>query len=90
MMLMLEKGDPGVPMNICTGTAYKISDILDRLIRISGLDIKVEKESSLLRPSDEPLLLGDNSRLLDLGWKQQYSIDQTLQAVYEDWLLRVS
>ncbi len=90
MMMMLEKGQPGIPVNICTGTAYKISDILDRLIRISGLDIKVEKETSLFRPSDEPLLLGDNSKLKDLGWKQQYTIDQTLEAVYKDWLSRVS
>lgn len=90
MMLMLENGAPGVPVNICTGEAYKISDILDRLIRISGLDIKVEKDSALFRPSDEPLLLGDNSRLKEMGWNQQYSIDQTLQAVYEDWLSRVS
>lgn len=89
MMVMLEKGSPGVPMNVCTGTAYKISDILDRLIRISGLDIKVETDENLFRPSDEPLLLGDNSRITSLGWKQRYSIDETLQAVYEDWVSRV-
>ena len=90
MMMMLDKGAPGIPMNICTGTAYKISDILDRLIRISGLDIKVETDSNLFRPSDEPLLLGDNTRLKELGWNQQYTIDETLQSVYEDWLSRVS
>lgn len=90
MMMMLEKGVPGVPVNICTGTAYKISDILERLIRISGLDIKIETDKDLFRPSDEPLLLGDNSRLCELGWEQQYTIDQTLQAVYEDWLSRIN
>jgi len=89
MMRMLEKGKPGEPVNICTGTAYKISDILERLIRISGVDIKVETEESLFRPSDEPLLLGDNTKLNSMGWKQAYSIDQTLQAVYEDWLSRI-
>ncbi len=89
MMSMLEKGNSGEPVNICTGTAYKISDILERLIRISGLDIKVETEETLFRPSDEPLLLGDNSKLNSMGWKQKYSIDQTLQAVYEDWLSRI-
>ncbi len=89
MMTVLEKGTPGDPVNICTGTAFKISDILDRLIRISGLDIKVEKDEALFRPSDEPLLLGDNSKLKTIGWQQQYTIDQTLQAVYEDWLSRI-
>ena len=89
MMMLLEKGKPGEPINICTGTAYKISDILERLIRISGLDIKVETEETLFRPSDEPLLLGDNIKLKTIGWEQKYTIDQTLQAVYEDWLSRI-
>ena len=89
MMMLLEKGKPGEPINICTGTAYKISDILERLIRISGLDIKVETEEPLFRPSDEPLLLGDNIKLKTIGWEQKYTIDQTLQAVYEDWLSRI-
>lgn len=90
MMIMLEKGNPGIPINICTATAFRIADILERLIHISGLDIRVDTDRSLFRPSDEPLLLGDNSRLKDLGWQQQYTIDQTLQAVYEDWLMRVN
>ncbi len=89
MMLMIDKGVPGDPINICTGKAYKISDILGKLIEISGLDIEVVKDESLLRPSDEPLLLGDNSKLVSLGWKQEYSIEQTLKDVYEDWLSRI-
>ncbi len=89
MMLMLDKGTPGDPINICTGTAYKISDILNILIEISGLNIDVVKDEALFRPSDEPLLLGDNSKLLELGWKQKYSIQQTLADVYNDWLNRI-
>jgi len=43
----------------------------------------------LFRPSDEPLLLGDNTKLKNLGWQQKYSIRQTLEAVYQDWLTRI-
>jgi GDP-4-dehydro-6-deoxy-D-mannose reductase len=89
MMLMVENGIPGDPINICTGKAHKISRILEMLIEISGLKIEIVKNSSLLRPSDEPLLLGDNSKLLALGWKQQYTISQTLKDVYNDWLNRI-
>jgi len=89
MMRMVDKGNPGVPINICTGAAYQISDILSRLIRISALDIKVETDPALFRPSDEPLLLGDNRRLKSLGWQQEYSMDETLKAVYEDWVSRI-
>ncbi|MEW6055142.1 MAG: GDP-mannose 4,6-dehydratase [Bdellovibrionota bacterium] len=89
MMLMLERGAPGQPMNICTGTAFKISDILRMLVEISGLKVEVTSDPSLLRPSDEPLLLGDNTKLKALGWRQRYSMKQTLEAVYADWLGRV-
>ncbi|MBU3916984.1 hypothetical protein KKA14_15740, partial [bacterium] len=84
-----DKGKPGDPINICTGTAYKISEILKKLIEISQLKIEVVKDKALFRPSDEPLLLGDNSKLLALGWKQKYSIEHTLTDVYKDWLGRI-
>ena len=89
MMLLLEAGRPGQPVNICTGTAFKISEILEMLIDISGLKVSVETDPSLMRPSDEPLLLGDNSKLRALGWRQKYTMRQTLTAVYEDWLSRI-
>jgi GDP-4-dehydro-6-deoxy-D-mannose reductase len=89
MMLLLEAGRPGQPVNICTGTAYKISEILEMLIEISGLKVSVETDPSLMRPSDETLLLGDNTKLRALGWRQKYTMRQTLTAVYEDWLSRI-
>jgi GDP-4-dehydro-6-deoxy-D-mannose reductase len=89
MMLLLQNGAPGEPVNICTGTAYKISDILEMLIEISGLQIDVIKDEALLRPSDEPLLLGDNSKLKALGWQQKYTIKETLTDVFNDWISRI-
>ena len=88
-MMMLDSGAPGVPINICTGTAHKISDVLRLLIKISGIQVEVVHDRALMRPSDEVLLVGDNSRLRTLGWKQQYTIEETLQAVYDDWMSRI-
>ncbi len=88
MLTLLEKGKPGDPVNICSGIAYRISDILTMLIEISGLEVRVIQDTDLFRPADEPLLLGDNSKITALGWKPQYSIRQTLTAVYQDWLER--
>jgi GDP-4-dehydro-6-deoxy-D-mannose reductase len=88
MMLLLEKGKPGNPINICTGEAWKIADILNMLIEISGLNVEVVYDKALGRPSDEPLLLGNNSKLTKLGWQRQYSMRQTLEAVYADWIKR--
>jgi len=88
MMCLLEEGTPGVPVNICTGTAHSIRDTLNQLIAASRLMVRVETDPALLRPTDEPLLLGDNSRLRALGWRQCHAFEETLAAVYEDWLAR--
>lgn len=90
LMLLLEKGEAGVPTNICNGEAVSIRDVLNHFIDISGVDVSVEVDKQFLRPSDEPLLLGDNSRLRRLGWSRQYSIRETLEAVYADWTMRVA
>jgi GDP-4-dehydro-6-deoxy-D-mannose reductase len=61
---------------------------LNQLIAASKLNVRVETDRTLLRPTDEPLLLGNNSRLRLLGWQQCHTFDKTLAAVYEDWLAR--
>ena len=58
------------------------------LIKASGLQVDVQTDPALLRPSDEPLLLADISRIKSLDWKQQFSFQQTLDAVYADWVTR--
>lgn len=88
-LLLFEKGKPGEPYNICTQTSYSGNEILEKLIKISGVKVKIVSDPSLFRPSDEKLLMGDNAKLKKLGWKQKYSIDDTLKAVYKDWLSRI-
>ena len=88
MLLLLEKGQAGHPINICNQQAHTIQEVLDILLEESGLDVDVQQDPALLRPSDEPLLLGDNSRLRSLGWTRNYSFRETLRSVYEDWLQR--
>jgi GDP-4-dehydro-6-deoxy-D-mannose reductase len=90
MLLLLDHGVFGQPTNVCTGTAYQIAEILEMLIKISGLSVTVVTDPSLLRASDEPLLLGDNSRIRSLGWQREFTMQATLEAVYLDWMQRIS
>lgn len=59
------------------------------LIEISGVDVKVVSDKSLFRLADEPLLLGDNSKIVAMGYKREYSMYQTLKDVFEDWESRI-
>jgi GDP-4-dehydro-6-deoxy-D-mannose reductase len=89
LLLLAEKGTPGDPINICTGTAHSISQLLDMLIDVSGQKVEIVPDPRLMRPSDEPLLLGDNTKIKALGWSPRHSMKETIEAVYQDWLSRI-
>lgn len=89
MRLLIDKGNPGEPVNICTGKAYKIQEILDMLIEISGTDAKVVSDQKLFRVADEPLLLGDNTKISALGFIPKYTMYETLTDVFNDWMSRI-
>jgi GDP-4-dehydro-6-deoxy-D-mannose reductase len=89
IMTLITKGKPGEPINICNGEAMNIREVLDRLIGISGQKVRVTPDPRFSRLSDEPLLLGDPCKLKGLGWQRKYSMQDTLEAVYADWMSRV-
>ena len=89
MRLLLDKGNPGEPVNICNNEAVKIGDILKMLIEISGTNAKVIADPTLFRVADEPLLLGDNSKIKRFGYQRKYSIYNTLEDVFADWMSRI-
>lgn len=83
---IMEKGKFGDVYNIGSGTSYKISDILDKLVSMSSSKIKIEKEEGLLRPSDNPELVCDATKFVKLtGWKPEISIEETLKDTLDYW-----
>ncbi len=85
MWLLMEKGTPGEVYNICSGEGRRIKDILDGLLSLSTKPVSVREDPGAWRPSDEPALIGDNSRLSQLGWKHRFSIDKTLADTLDYW-----
>lgn len=90
LILLAEKGISGEVYNICNGIDYTIRETLEYLIEISGLEVTVESDKSLFRPTDEKVLLGDNSKLKTLGWKSEILFKTTLKDIYNNWLERLS
>ncbi len=84
--LALEKGKPGAVYNICSGRSYRIREILDKLIELTGVDVEIEADPERLRPSDVPVLEGDNSAFnKDTGWKPEIPMEKTLSDLLEFW-----
>jgi GDP-4-dehydro-6-deoxy-D-mannose reductase len=84
--LILERGTPGRPYNVCSGHAITIRQLLDLLLARARVPVTVKVDPARYRPNDTPLLVGDPSRLRhELGWTAQIPLEQTLDDLLEYW-----
>lgn len=78
-------------VNVASGRAMKIGDILHSLRALSGVAFEVEIDPARLRPSDIPTACGDSTRLRDLtGWAPMHTANDTWRALLDWWRARVS
>ena len=83
---MMQAGRPGVPYNVCSGTAIAIRDLVDRFRARAMVPIALEQDPARLRPNDVPLLVGDLTRLrTDTGWTPRIGIEQTVDDLLAYW-----
>jgi GDP-4-dehydro-6-deoxy-D-mannose reductase len=84
--LILARGRAHRPYNVCSGRAYRIADLLEALISMSSSRITVTVDPGRLRPSDNPVVLGDPSRLTaETGWQPDIPIERTLRDLLDYW-----
>jgi len=79
-------GQVGAVYNICAGTAHRVGDLLDQLLGLSKTRIDVREDPARMRPSDNPVVLGDHARLTaHTGWQPSIPIDRTLADLLAWW-----
>ena len=89
--LLLERGVPRRPYNVCSGRAYRVADLLQQLLALSHRPITVEPDPSRLRPSDTPLILGDCARIeRETGWTPRVSMAEMLRDLLDYWRRRTT
>jgi GDP-4-dehydro-6-deoxy-D-mannose reductase len=72
-------------VNICTGKGVSIQSVLDQLCELSTAQVAVRVDPARVRPIDEPVRIGDVSRLHAMGWQPRYSLEQTLSDILNYW-----
>ena len=84
--LLLDRGEPGEPYNVCSGSAVSVREVAERLLRVAGLDLRLVVDEDRVRPVDIPELRGDPSKLQRAtGWRPEIGLDQTLADVVGYW-----
>lgn len=80
LILLSEKGKWGEAYNISGEKVYEISEIIPIIENYMGMKLEFEIDENLLRPTDEPIIYGDSTRLkTDTGWKQEYELKTTIK-----------
>ncbi len=76
----------GVILNIASGVARRIGDVLDELRDLAGIAVEVRTDPARLRPSDIPVARGNaDAARARLGWAPRIAWRQTLADLLEDW-----
>jgi len=83
---LAQRGTPGRAYNVCSGHAYRMQDLLERLVALGRVRVTVEPDPERFRPNDTPLIVGDLSRIRqETGWRPQIPIEQTLRDLLDYW-----
>lgn len=84
--LILERGTPGRPYNVCSGQPIKIGLLLDMMLRRSKVSIRVVVDAARYRPNDSPVVQGNPARIREeLGWTPQIPLEQTIEDLLTFW-----
>ena len=83
--LIATEGEPGKVYNISSGQGHRVQELLDTLISLSHKRIGVVRDPRLLRPVDEPAIVGDNTRIRRLGWRNEVSLEASLRDILDYW-----
>ena len=84
--LLLEKGQTGEAYNAGRGEAFRIQDLLDRLLKLAAIPIEVRQKVEPGRKADTTATKADTRKLhAATGWTPRIPLDTTLLDVLNDW-----
>lgn len=89
-LLAVEKCDPGDVYNICSGKGVRVGDMLELLLSHCRVRVKIEPDPARMRPSDVPVLIGDNQKFVKkTGWQPKILFEKTMLDLLNYWRERV-
>lgn len=84
--MILERGQPGRPYNVCTGRGITVRALLDALLTRARVDISIATDPSRYRANDLSHVVGDPARIQqEIGWTADIPLERTLDDLLEYW-----
>lgn len=74
--LSLLQGESTGAFNICSSQPVQIAEVVNLLARSRNADPQLVLSLSTERPGEPPLLIGDNKKIMQLGWRAKHSLSE--------------
>lgn len=84
-LLLLENGTAGEVYNVCSGFCRPVSQWVSELASMSKVPLEVRMDPSRVFVQHNPRLVGDNSRLVKLGWRRTFDEHAMLSDLLGYW-----
>jgi len=89
--LAATQGEPGEVYNLASGQPQSIRGLLDRLLSLTDVEIRVERDPERYRPVDVPQVYGSAEKFhRRTGWEPQIPFEQTLRDTLDYWREQVA
>lgn len=78
LVTIVNKGQSGDVYNICSAVGTRLEKLVEILKSFSKKPFNKIQDPNRMRPSDDPILVGTNEKLRQLGWQPKFSIEKTI------------
>jgi len=83
--LLMQEGIVGEIYNLGSGREYLLSEVLEKLLALSEQKIELKTDQARLRPSDNPYIVCNNSKISRLGWQAKIPLTESLARILNYW-----
>lgn len=88
MIQILNTAESGQVYNICCGKSYTFRELVEMLVDIADISVDFRFDPAFERTNDIPLLIGDPTKINNLGWKPMISIEDSLTDLFNEMVVR--
>jgi len=81
---LVQKGKPGEIYNVCNNKAVAIKEVVRWLEKNSKAKFRVKLKENW-RKNDLKIIQGDNRKLVKLGWKPEYNLEDSFKTILDYW-----
>jgi len=83
---LLDSGRIDEVYNICSGSAVRLADVIQKFEAISGIATEIENDPARVRSNEISRIFGDSTKIrTETGWSPQIPLEKTIQDLLDYW-----